>query len=427
MKQAKASPKSLRIAMLSIHSSPLGPLGSRDTGGMSVYIRELARRLGAMGHHIDIFTYSRGRDAEMTLYPNVRLVHLAQSLPQAVEKNQLPLHLNTVFEALEQYRTARGRIYDLVHSHYWLSGVVGAMAQTRWRCPHLTMFHTLGAVKNTTASMENEPDLRIAHEHWIAKVADRIVVPTDGERDNLLHYYHAPAERVVTIPCGVDLERFRPGDGNAVRSRLNIPPEADVVLFVGRFAPLKGIDLLIEATADLKDRFPDLHLLVVGGDGADAQSTRSLQQTARDLGVFSRVTFAGRIGHRALPAFYSAADLLALPSHYESFGLVVLESLACGTPVAATPVGIAATVVQSGFNGERMAGPQRGFAADGLARFFSQPRASRPCGAAIRTTVIPYAWSAVAAHMAETYAAVLDSHDPERAPLFYTAQQVIPN
>lgn len=416
----------MRIAMFSIHSSPLGPLGSRNTGGMSVYIRELARMLGERGHHIDIYTCAHGRAVEVKLHQTVRLVHLEQSGDTPLAENQLARHLNTIFHKLEAHRKTKGRNYDLVHSHYWLSGVLGVMAQARWRRPHVTMFHTLGVLKNKTAARENASDLRIAHEHWIAKVADRVIVPTPKEHRNLLLHYHAPADRVVTIPCGVDLDRFRPLNRKATRLALGIPPQADVVLYVGRFAPLKGIDQLIQAVADLIPVFPELHLLVVGGDGPDAASNRDLSQLAHKLGINSRVTFAGRVEQQGLPLYYSAADLLALPSHYESFGLVVLESLACGTPVAATPVGVVDTLINPGLNGEIIATPHHGHVADAIARLLSRPFGRRLRGEAVRHTVNAYDWGRVAGRMADTYAQLLDTHDPERAPWFNKSKRVMP-
>jgi D-inositol-3-phosphate glycosyltransferase len=412
--------------MLSIHSSPIGPLGTQNTGGMSVYVREVSRLLGAAGHDIDIFTHTGCGMQPVSLDPRVRLIALdAASGP--IAKEQLINHLPRLFESLERFRQEEGLDYDLIHSHYWLSGVVGAMAQARWRCPHLTMFHTLGIIKNHTGSGENESARRIAHERWLAKVADHIVVPARSEHSNLTRHYHAPGERLGIIPCGVDLEQFRREDRAAARRRLGIPEQADVMLYVGRFAPLKGIDRLIGALALLRDRFPDLQLLVVGGDGDTAASTRALKRLAVELAVSDKVIFKGRVEQSALPPYYNAADLLALPSHYESFGLVVLEALACGTPVAGTAVGAVASIVTEGVNGSIIASPEINDVADGIARIVALPREERPGGDAVRATVADYGWPRIAAAVARRYQLLLRGHDPAQAPEFYTARNVYPN
>jgi len=405
----------LRIAMLAIHSSPLGPLGTSNTGGMSVYVLELARWLGQLGHSVDIFTCVRvdATDTE-ALYPNVRLIHLVPQGVAQITKEQLPLHLTPVFEALESYRRNQALVYDLIHSHYWLSGMVGAMAQDRWACPHLTMFHTLGMVKNSTASGENESDRRIAHERWLAKVVDLIVVPAVRERENLVQLYNAEAQKIAVIPCGVNLDLFQPADRITSRKQLDINLDSAVVLFVGRFAPLKGIDALLGAIADLKKRTPHVHLVVVGGDGPDAPGSQALVRLVEGLDIQDRVTFAGRIDQKLLPAYYSACDLLVVPSHYESFGLVVLEAMACGTPVVATPVGAVETIIQPGINGRIVGKPSRDRLAQGIARVLDQPDGQRMRSARIRDTVTHCGWDRVADAVIQTYAALISVHKSDR-------------
>lgn len=407
--------RALRIAVLSIHSSPIGPLGTRDTGGMSVYVRELAKWLGRKGYLVDIFTYAPGEACEAILYPNVRLIHLAHNGARKIAKEQLADHLPRIFEALDAYRQAHNLEYDLIHSHYWLSGVVGAMASRLWECPHLIMFHTLGMAKNNTDAGENESRRRIAQERWLAGTADHVVVPAAAERDNLVRQYQADPAKLSIIPCGVDPQLFRPMEREAARSALGLPPDAPVVLFVGRFAPLKGIDRLLEAVAALQPDFPGLQLMVVGGDGPQTHSARELEGMAQRLGIGHAVHFQGRVCQQDLPPFYSAADLLALPSHYESFGLVVLEALACGTPVAATPVGAVTFVVQEGFNGSLMASPRAQDVARAIARLLARPYGSRPAREQIRATVLHYHWRHIAEAVARTYAMLLKPYDSLQA------------
>lgn len=415
----------LTIAMLSIHSSPAGPLGAQNTGGMSVYVRELAGRLGRDGHQIDIFTNVPGHNR--MLDPNVRLIHLAGPREPLIEKEKLPAYLPKVFDAVDAYRKAEQRKYDLVHSHYWLSGVVGAMAQARWHCPHVTMFHTLAMVKNHTRSGENEPELRIAHERWLAKTVDHIVVPTRREMDNLTSLYHARRSKISIIPCGVSLSRFKPIERRVAREQIGVPSAVPVVLYVGRFAPLKGLDHLIEALARLRPYAPAPLLLIVGGDGPDAHATRQLAALADRLGVRAQVQFVGRLEQEDLPLYYSAADLLALPSYYESFGLVVLEALACGTPVVATPVGVVDSIVRQGVSGKVIASPQPPALAAGIGWMLERLATERPAQAVIRATVEPFGWQHVAASVAGLYSSLIQSHDPAHAARIREGCGMLPN
>lgn len=396
--------------MLAIHSSPLGPLGTSDTGGMSVYVLELSRWLGHLGHQVDIFTCIRMDAADtLNLFPNVRLVHLKPGNVAAVTKAQLPLQLDAVFEALESYRRNHALVYDLIHSHYWLAGLVGVMAQRRWNCPHVTMFHTLARVKNSTASGENEPKRRIERERRLAEAVDMIVVPATRERGNLIQLYEADARKIAVIPCGVNLDLFKPLDRMSCRRRLGIHPHGSIALYVGRFAPLKGIDALLGAVADLKNAKRSIHLVVAGGDGPDAPGTRELVQQVKMLGIEDRVTFAGRIEQKRLPLYYSACDLLVVPSHYESFGLVVLEALACGRPVVATPVGAVETFIQPGVNGMIVDKPTRAMVARGIARVLDQSHEA-PMGAdRIRDAVIQHSWQRIATRVIELYTKLIES------------------
>ncbi len=377
---------------------------------MSVYVRELAHGLGRQGHRVDIFTYVPGPCGHLDLYPNVRLVHLGDNDAAGLSKAQLPAHLETVFERIERYRLDQDVIYDVIHSHYWLSAVVGALARVCWGCPHLTMFHTLGAVKNSVGTDEHESMVRISHERWLAKVADGIVVPTSGERQNLLCHYHPRSEKIHTIGCGVNLELFQPMDRWAARRKLGIASNALTALYVGRFAPVKGIDTLLGAVARLKQRLPELHLVIVGGDGPTAESTRTLNDLARNRQISEHVTFTGRIDQEMLPAYLSAADFLALPSHYESFGLVLLEALACGTPVVATPVGAAPDIIQEGINGILAPCPDEVAIARAITRMANMIAARGSDSATIRATVKTLGWQHVADKIMQTYAMLLEAH-----------------
>ena len=392
--------------MLSVHSSPVGELGTRDTGGMSVYIRELARQLGRRGHGIDIYTRvdasSQRQIAELD--ENVRLIQLRAGENGHLHRLALYPHLADFFRELEEFRARRGLNYHLIHSHYWLSGRVGNWAQKQWKIPHIFMFHTVGAVKNNTAGSEKEPEIRMATEKQLARQCDRILVATDNERDHLVQHYGASPETIGVVPCGVNLDLFRPLNKVSARQELGFDQNESIVLFVGRFAPLKGIDRLMQATARLKDH-ERLRLVIVGGDGQNTAEAKHLQRLSRRLGIQSLVNFVGRIPQDKLPPYYSAADLLVVPSYYESFGLVALESLASGTPVIATNVGAMQSILQDGRTGRVVNNGSATLLAETIQSFISR---SFPASAdAIRASVLRFGWENVASAMIDEYAAVL--------------------
>ena len=396
----------LKIAMLSVHSSPVGELGTKNTGGMSVYIRELARQLGRRGHCVDIYTRLNGSGQKhiAQLYDNVRLIHLKAGDNTHVNKLSLYGHLDDFFKELEEFRNRESVDYDLIHSHYWLSGRVGNWAQERWEVPHVFMFHTVGAVKNSTAGSEKEPELRTAIEKHLVKKCDRILVATDREREHLVQHYGACPETIGVVPCGVNLNLFRPIDKAAARQQLGFAQDESIVLYVGRFAPVKGIDRLMEAIAHLQHH-QRLRLVIVGGDGDGAPEYKNFLRLARKLSIQDSVTFIGRIEQDGLPPYYSAADVLAVPSHYESFGLVALESLASGTPVVATKVGAMESILREGETGYLVSNGSPRLLAKGVERFISDSNGLSPHE--VRASVTGYAWSNVSSAMIDEYGAVL--------------------
>ena len=393
--------------MLSIHSSPLGPLGTRDTGGMSVYIRETARELGRMGHRVDIFTRRTAKvgDPVIALAENVRLVHLSTGNGINVPKKALHRHLADFYRALESFRNRHFLDYDLIHSHYWLSGSLGDMARESWQRPHIITFHTLGAVKNSTGVGEPEPPLRIATEKNLAATCERVLSTTAKDKVQLMRLYDAVSDKIGVVPCGVDLNLFRPLDTAAARHRLGFAPDHPIVLFVGRFDSVKGIDRLVTAMTYLRRR-DSLRLVLVGGDGLASPATRRLQKQVRDLGLQDTVTFAGRIVQDRLPPYYSAADVLVVPSLYESFGLVGLEALACGTPVVATPVGAMESILQQGRTGQVVTEAAPRLLADAIEAFLPNKVRKTLSAADIRASVLQFSWSKVAAALAAEYAGV---------------------
>jgi D-inositol-3-phosphate glycosyltransferase len=398
----------LRIAMFSIHSSPIGELGTKNTGGMSVYIRELARHLGVFGHRVDIYTRLNGtrNNQIIELYDNVRLIHLSAGNNGYVHKLALYYYLSDFFRALEGFKNQEGLDYDLIHSHYWLSGRLGSQVQDRWSIPHIVMFHTLGTVKNSAGLAEREPDLRIATEKKLAQTCQRILAPTDREKENLLKYCQPPAEKIGVVPCGVNLDLFRPMDAAAARQRLGFGEDESIILYVGRFDPIKGIDRLLEAMAYLK-HLKRMRLVIIGGDGPGTPEYQNLRQLSAKFGIQKSVRFVGRVEQNQLPPYYSAADALVVPSYYESFGLVGLESLACGTPVVATRVGAMEDIIEDGKTGHVVAELSPRGLANSIEKIISSPAGSLLSAHGIRASVLKYGWPNVAAAVFNEYETVL--------------------
>ncbi|GAJ08261.1 unnamed protein product, partial [marine sediment metagenome] len=255
-----------------------------------------------------------------------RLIHLEAGEVEDIHKLIVYSYLPDFACNLENFKKHNDLQYDLIFSHYWLSGLVGEYLQKRWNIPHITMFHTLGAVKNTLGVGEDEPELRIEMERSLAQNCYHIIAPTEKEKEELIRHYGALPERIGVVPCGVNLEQFKPVGKESARKYLALGNDK-IILFVGRIDPLKGIDKLIKAIPYLQD-VQGLRLAVIGGGEHSQLEIEQLQKLACNLNIQDSVTFLGLIKHDQLPYFYSAADVCVVPSCYESFGLVALESLA---------------------------------------------------------------------------------------------------
>ncbi len=401
------TPMHLKIAMFSVHSCPLGRLGGENTGGMSVYIRELASELGRRGHLVDVYT--RGHEPVhhqiVELGKNARLIHLKAGQEEEIAKLAVYPHLAGFACELEDFRKRHGLHYDLIHSHYWLSGWVGTWLWRRWNIPHITMLHTLGAVKNASGAGTIEPDLRIKAERALIRDCHRVIAPTDKERQYLIHYYDAPPEAISVIPCGVNPNVFRPVGREIARSHLGLDG-GRIILFVGRIVPLKGIDKLLMAMTYLEnDR--RVELAVIGGDEQCQDEVERLKALSWRLRIHESVSFLGLVEQERLPYFYSAADVCVFPSYYESFGMAALESLACGTPVVATRVGGMEGVIRQGETGYVVRDNAPCRLADKIALLLSRPMTETQ--RSIRESVIGFNWSNIAGAMVKEYRAVLRS------------------
>ena len=396
-----------RVALISAHTSPLAALGGRETGGMNVYVRESAVELARLGYRVDVFTRDDSTmPAVEALAPGARVIALEAGPRAPLEKEQVPEHLPGFLNALRAFREREGLRYGVIHSHYWMSGWVGRHLQRLWDVPHVTMFHTLGEVKRRAPVEEQEPERRIEVERLVTGTTDRIVVASQHEKGLLMRLYAADDRRVRVIPCGVNLDRFRPLDQAAARATLGLPAEDQIVLFVGRLEPLKGVELLIDAVAELEDSAPTL--LIVGGDQRAAPYVAKLRAQAGAAGIGDRTRFVGAVAQDALPVYYSAADLCVVPSFYESFGLVALEAMACGTPVVASRVGGLAGTVRDGESGFLIPWRCPQPFADKIDLLLTNEELRRSLGAAARERAQRFRWSAVAAELAALYAEVVE-------------------
>lgn len=353
-----------RIAMISMHTCPLAMLGGKNTGGMNVYVRELSRELGRRGWAVDIFTHAQNslRPAIVHMARNVRVIHVQAGVMAHMEKNELQQLVPEFTDNIIEMVAGADIRYEAIFSHYWLSGLVGERLREAWGVPMLQMFHTLGKMKNVVAQSdaERELDTRIEGEMRLVASADALIAANPIDRQQLLELYDADPTRIHVVPCGVDLSLFRPIDKQEAREEVGIPEGKRLILFVGRIEALKGIDTLMHAVACLVKEKPEwrerLMLGIVGGSAEDhAEALTAEMQKLRDLrielGIRDVVTFVGAQGQETLPYFYAAADVVVMPSHYESFGMVALEATACGTPVIASDVGGLTYTITDGENG----------------------------------------------------------------------------
>jgi D-inositol-3-phosphate glycosyltransferase len=392
----------LRISMLSAHSCPVGKLGTKDTGGMSVYIREIACELGKQGHLVDVYTRVHDPKDYQTyeLSQNAQLIHLRAGEDEEIHKLAVYSHLPDFVNNLESFRKHNNLRYDLIFSHYWLSALAGTYLQEWWHVPHITMFHTLGAVKNAIregthpALGEEEPELRIETERNLVQNCHRIIAPTDKEKHALIRNYGASSQKISVVPCGVNLEHFKIIDKAQAKHYLGFDNDK-IILFVGRIDPLKGIDNLIKALPYLR-HIPKLRLVIIGGGEHSQSEIERLRKLARNLEVGNSVAFLGLIKHEQLPYFYNAADACVVPSYYESSGLVALESLACGTPIVATDVGNHKNLIRQGETGYVIEDNIPCRLADKIALLLSRPDTDTRSAQLIRATVSKFSWSNIA-------------------------------
>ena len=409
-----------RVAVLSVHTSPLEQPGTGDAGGMNVYIVQTATRMARRGVEVEVFT--RATSSELPpvaeLAPGVTVRHITAGPFEGLGKQDLPAQLCAFTAGVLRAEARREPgYYDVVHSHYWLSGQVGWLARDRWGVPLVHTAHTLARVKNAALAEGDapEPHTRMIGEQQVVAEADRLVANTAAEAAQLVELYGADPARTVTIPPGVDLERFTPGSQQAARAAMGLPPDAVVLAFVGRIQPLKAPDVLLRAAAEMLHRDPALRarlrLLVVGGpSGTGLAEPTALQELAVVLGIPDLVRFAPPQGGADLAAVYRAADVVAVPSHNESFGLVALEAQACGTPVVAAAVGGLPVAVADETSGLLVEGHRASDWADALSAVALHPSRARALASGAIEHALHFSWERTTDALLRTYADAVSAY-----------------
>lgn len=400
-----------------MHTSPTASLGKNANGGLNVYVREVATAFSERGIATDIFTRRQSRDdpGVERLAPLSRVIYLpaGSGLDKYSLYDQVPAFATRILD----FAAAEDVSYDLLFSHYWLSGEVACLLRPEVSAAWAHVAHTLGLVKNRTlaSGARPEPSLRIRVEGEIAQQADLLIASTQDESDDLINAYGAPADRVFVTPPGVDLTAFQPVDRKRARRKIGAGDER-LLLFVGRLERLKGVEVAIRALALLRDRAHDnVRLLILGEDSraggaldGEQSEKRRLKAIAAELGVRDRVDFIGSVAHDDLPNFYGAADVCVMPSYSESFGLVGLEAQACGCPVVAAGVSGLRSVVRDEVSGYLIDGHDPAAYAERIGRLLSDPELAQQMGRRGRLLAQRFSWSRTAEGLQELFDGMID-------------------
>jgi D-inositol-3-phosphate glycosyltransferase len=393
-----------RIAMLSVHTSPLDPLGGEKTGGMNVYVRELAQELGRRGIQVDIYTRrSSESDPEIdtSMGVNVRVIHVIAGPKLVLDPAAVYPYLSQFTSNMIAFTMKHHVAYDLIYSHYWLSGWVASKLKEISGTPFVQMFHTLGHMKNRIAAIAGDSsDNRVTVETQIIRWANRIVAATPAEQAQLLWLYRADRRKIVVIPPGVNLDRFQLMPMNEAKAHLGISVDTNLLLFVGRIEPLKAVDTILQALNVIRIETPNsaekIRFAVIGGNVERTTGELGrLLQLRLELGLEDIVQFLGAKDQSLLPAYYAASTAVIMPSDYESFGLVALEAMASGAPVIATEVGGLAYLVRDGETGFLIPARDSKALADRIRILLQEPGKRDVMGHNAARFAQQYTWSAV--------------------------------
>lgn len=417
-----------RLALISFHTSPLATLGGKDTGGMNVFVRETARELAHRNIAVDIFTRSQSNQTlriDPRIAPNARVIHVPAGPQAPVPKRDLykyvPAFTDWMCHFVNDDPDSQAKQYDLIHSHYWLSGLVAQSLRQCWGTRFVHTFHTLAELKNQIAASpeERETQERLEGEIALCSDADLLTASTKVEQQQLTHYYSAKCSRIRVVPPGVDTARFHPIEQSYAKSVVGIPQSHRMVLFAGRVEPLKGIDTLFRAIALLRDRiaqqskadglsFSNLCISIIGGDPSkqgllENGEMARLHDLRNELGLNDLITFLGARDQDTLQFYYSAADCLVMPSHYESFGMVALEAMACGTPVVVSDVGGLSQLVRHNVTGIRVRVKDPAAMADAIQRLLTNEVLRRRMGIRAACYAEDYSWGKIVDKLIRVY------------------------
>ncbi len=406
--------------MLSVHTCPLAVLGGKKTGGMNVYVRELSRELGRRGIKVDVFTRSQNPcipHINEMLGENARVIHIPTGPESPLDPDQVYPHLPEFVDNVLAFVEREGIGYDLIYSHYWLSGVAAHELRAAWGTPVAQLFHTLGLMKDRIARepAEKPIGIRALAETDIMSWVDRLIALTPAEQAQMLWLYRADRRKIEIVPPGVDLSRFRPIPPESARQALGLPADHRMLLFVGRIEPLKGVDSIFEAMALIKRDTPhlldNLCLTIIGGnpddpagDNAEMERLKALRIA---LGLDRLIVFLGAKDQDTLNYYYAASEALIMPSDYESFGMVALEAMASGTPVIASQVGGLAFLVQDGVNGYHVPVREPAALAEKIRTVLEQPDKRRELGENARQCAQCYAWPKIADRLLDIFAEMI--------------------
>jgi glycosyltransferase involved in cell wall biosynthesis len=427
----------LHIAFLSEHASPTAALGGQDAGGQNVYVDELSRQLGALGHRVDIFTRASGSSpTKEPLAPGVRLIGLPVGPPGPLAKDQLWLRMPEFLDALTRFVERDGARYDLAHGNFWMSGWAAMRLRQQLGLPAVQIFHALGKTKQRFQGADDTSPLgRIAVELDVVRQADRLIAQCPSERGELIRDYAASPDKIALIPAAVNIQRFRPVARDEARRRLGLPLDDFLIVYVGRVLPRKDIGNLVAGLARLRslmreqgrafgERSPGApaqpRLLVVGGETAEPDPIATpeigaLQALAEQLGVADLVQFAGKRQPDQLRDYYGAADVAATTPWYEPFGLTPLEAMACGRPVVGSAVGGLTYTIQDGLTGALVPPRDPDALALRLYQLYVHPELRAEIGHAARARVErEFTWPLVAQRTAALYQALLEEQQPLR-------------
>ena len=412
-----------RIAMLSVHTCPLATLGGKETGGMNVYVRDLGREFSRRGIEVDVYT--RSQDPAIppitSLAEHGRVIHVPAGPEKPYSKHDVYLHLDEFVAGVLAFVEAEQITYDLMYSHYWLSGLVGNALRQVWHIPLVQMFHTLGEMKNRVAQSpaERETEQRVNCEGEIMRFVDQLIAATPLEKNQMSWLYGADSNKISIHPPGVDQKRFKPMNQAEARRFIGIPAEHQMILFVGRIQPLKGIDILLEALGLVKKRNPKLVknvcVSIIGGDpNPDSEieqvEFQRLDELRKKLNIEDLITFRGAKDQDTLVYYYAAAEMVVMPSHYESFGMVAIEAMACGTPVIASDVGGLSFSIEDSYNGYLVPGRNPQALADKIALLLKYPVLRDQLSDQARAWVERYSWTNIADELLEVFKGVVETY-----------------